>query len=267
LHAELVLAVADNAVRLDKHTVAAQAYERLRIRDKMRDLFAAQADAALDAGDVELAAKGYRIAVGLSYDYAAFPEPLPLIPNYQTRALMLHAIYPRRPEDSVALLPPDRQMQVALEYLLLDPALAARLAHKPLDLLASFLAAFIRQRDPRWDDFVGRYREACDMVNAMAERLKQQEQQGAGGDGQLRAEVAAQEADFSPREVPAKLLGRAIEPGEWWQYMKDLSYQHPAAVLFVTRQVVAKDQEVLLPRYFRGAALGQRLGLYSESAS
>jgi len=260
LHAELVLALADNAVALEKYTVAGQAYERLRIRERMRELFAEQADGALDAGDVETAARGYRIATGLSYDYAAFPEPLPLVPNYQSRALMLHAIYPKRPEDSVALLPPDRQMQVALEYLLLDPALAARLLNKPLELLAGFLAAYIRQRDAHWDDFVTRYREACDMVNQLADRLKEQEQAGSK-DGQLRAEIAAQELGFSPSEIPAKLLGRPIERGEWWQFLKELAYQHPASVLFVTRQVISKDQEILLPRFYRDAPLGQQLGL------
>ncbi len=149
LHAELVLLLADNAVRLHKHTVAGQAYEKLRIREKMRDLFAAEADKALDAGNVETAARGYRIASGLSYDYAAFPEPMPLVPNYQSRALMLHAIYPRKPEECVAMLPPQQQAQVALEYLLLDPALAARLLSRPTDLLADFLAAYVRQRDPQ----------------------------------------------------------------------------------------------------------------------
>ncbi len=260
LHAELVVALADNAVALDKYTVAGQAYERLRIRERMRDLFATQADAALDAGDIVTAARGYRIASGLSYDYAAFPEPLPMVPNYQSRALMLHAIYPKRPEDSVALLPPDHQLRVALEYLLLDPALAARLLDKPADLLSGFLASYIRQRDEHWDEFVERYREACEMVNRLADRLKEQEQSGSK-DGQLRAEVAAQEAGFSPAEIPAKLLGRSIERGEWWQYLKELAYQHPASVLFVTRQVISKDQEIILPRFYRDAPLGQKLGL------
>lgn len=264
LHAELVLALADNAVRLHKYTVAGQAYEKLRIREKMRDLFASEADRALDAGDTDKAAHGYRIATGLSYDYAAFPEPMPLVPNYQARALMLHAIYPRRSEDCVAMLPPQQQMQVALEYFLLDPALAARLLNKPLDLLADFLAALVRLRDPQWDAFAKRYREACDQVNRLAERLKEQEQQAQqSGNGTLQAEIAAQETGFRPEEVPAMLLGRGIERGEWWQYLKDLAYQHPAAVLFVARQVISKDQEILLPRYFSGGPLGKKLGLYA----
>lgn len=264
LHAELVLLLADNAVRLHKYTVAGQAYEKLRIREKMRDLFASEADKALDAGNVDTAARGYRIASGLSYDYAAFPEPMPLVPNYQSRALMLHAIYPRKPEDCVAMLPPQAQAQVALEYLLLDPALAARLITRPIDLLADFLAAYVRQRDPNWDDFARRYREACEQVNKLADRLKTQEQQaGKTDNGRLQAEVAAQELGFKPEEVPAMLLGRQIERGEWWQYLKDLAYQHPASVLFVARQVISKEHEILLPRYFHDAPLGRKLGLYA----
>jgi hypothetical protein len=262
LHAEVVLALADNAVRLEKYTVAGQAYERLRIRERMRGLFTKEGIAAVDAGDMPRAARAFRVASGLSYDYAAFPEPLPLAPNYQSRALMLHAIYPRNPLDSVAMLPPDRQLQVALEYLLLDPALAAPLLEKPLETQADFLAEYVRQRDPRWDVFAQRYREAVDMVNAVAERMKQVEQQ-QGANSQLAAEIAAQEAGIKPEEVPAKLLGRNIEKGEWWQYLKDLAYQHPAAVLFVARQIVAKDTEILLPRYVRDAPLGKKLGLYN----
>jgi hypothetical protein len=98
------------------------------------------------------------------------------------------------------------------------------------------------------------------MVNQLADRLKEQEEAG-GKDGQLRAEVAAQELGFSPSEIPAKLLGRSIDRGEWWQYLKELAYQHPASVLFLTRQVISKDQEVLLPRFYRDAPLGQKLGL------
>lgn len=262
LHAEVVLALADNAVRLDKYSVAAQAYERLRIRERMRELFAQQALAALDAGDIPTAARGYRIAAGLSYDYAAFPEPLPLIPNYQTRALMLHAIYPRTPQESVAMLPPDRQIQVALEYLLLDPALSAQLLDKPLETKAAFLAEYVRQRDPQWEAFAQRYREAVDIVNKIAEHMQQAEQR-PGANAQLAAEIAAQELGIKPEEVPAKLLGRSIEPGEWWQYLKDLAYQHPAAALFISRQVVSKDQEIIMPRFVRDSPLGKKLGLYA----
>lgn len=263
LHADLVLRLADNAVGLGKYTVAAQAYERLRVRERMRDLFAEQGDAALDAGDIERAAHGYRIASGLSYDYAAFPEPLPLVPNHATRALMLHAIYPKRPEESIALAPPERHMEMALEYLLLDPALASRLYNRPVGVMADFLAAYVRQGDDRWDVFAARYREASDMVNRMAEHMQQQARQGSTDNGQLQAEVALQEMDFKPEEVSSRLLGRSIESGEWWQYLKDLAFQHPAAILFVSRQMVAKDQEIILPRFYHEAPLGKKLGLYA----
>jgi len=262
LHAEVVLALADNAVRLEKFTVAAQAYEMLRIRERMREEYAKQADAALDAGDLSTAVRGYRIATGLSYDYAAFPESMPLVPNFQSRALALHAIYPKRPEDSIALLPPERQIAAALNYLLLDPELAARLHGKPADLLVKFITEYVRQRDPKWDEFVGRYREACELVREYADRMKQLAEQKQEAGAKLREEIALQELGLDPKEVPAKLLGRTIEPGEWWQYMKDLVYQHPAAVLFVTRQVVSKDQEIVIPRFYQDAPLGRALGLF-----
>ncbi|MBI1320585.1 MAG: hypothetical protein GC168_16805 [Candidatus Hydrogenedens sp.] len=262
LHADVVMALADNAVRLEKFTVAAQAYEMLRIRERMREEYAAQAEAALDQGDLNTAVRGFRIATGLSYDYAAFPEPMPLVPNYQSRALMLHAIYPKRPEDSIALLPPERQIPAALNYLLLDPELAARLREKPADVLVNFIAEYVRQRDPQWDEFVKRYREACEIVRDIGEKMKgiadQKQEQGA----KLREEIALQELGVDPKEVPAKLLGRSIEPGDWWQYLKDLVYQHPASVLFVTRQMVTRDIEIVMPRFYQNAPLGRALGLF-----
>src|SRR5690606_12280615 len=103
LPSDLLLMLADNAVRQGKYTSAAQAYELLRIRSRMQDEFYAAADRALDENDVARAVRGYRAATGLAYDYAAFPEPLPEVPDYQTRALLLHGEYPTRPDDCVAL--------------------------------------------------------------------------------------------------------------------------------------------------------------------
>ena len=105
LPSELVLMIADNAVRAAKYTLAAQAYESLRLRRKMQAEFFKQADEALAQGDIPKAVQGYRIATGLSYDYAAFPEPLPKVANYQSDALRIHGRYPERAQECPSIMP------------------------------------------------------------------------------------------------------------------------------------------------------------------
>ncbi len=260
LHADLVLMLADNAVRLEKYGAAAQAYELLRIRAKMCETILDASDAALDAGDIPRAVRGYTVASGLEYNYAAFPEPLPAVPNYQTKCLMLHAVYPRNPEDSVALQPPEVHVQTALAYLLRENTLAERLSRRPLDTQVAFLTSLVRATDPEWDTFAERYRSACALVKSLSERLRNRD--AAADDGEsLASEIDQQQGDDAFMEIPAVLLGRAIEKGEWWQYLKELAYLHPAAPLFVTRQTVTKQLEIIMPRYVQDSPLIRALGL------
>ncbi len=260
LPSELLLMLADNAVRLGKCTAAAQAYELLRIRRRMQEEFFVQADKALDENNLPLAVHGYIIATGLDYDYAAFPEPLPAVPNYQVRALMLHAEYPKRPEDCVALQPPEVHTQIALSYLLLDAEAAARLESRPLEQKLEFVERLVRQRDPAWDAFVARYKAACGLVDQFARKIER-EANRAEGVTTLAAEIEAQLDETDPKAIPAALLGRDIPNGEWWQYLKELAYEHPAAALFVGRQAISKDTEIIMPRLLKESPLALRLGI------
>ena len=263
LPAPLVTLLADNAVRLGKYKAAAQAYELLRIRSRMQEAYLDAADAALVANDIATAVRGYRIAVGLDYDYAAFPEPMPTSPNYQSRAELLHADYPRRPEDAVALQAPETHVSIALGYLLLNPQIAARLEEQPLPLRLSFLAELVRQLDPQWDEFVARYADACKLVAATGARLERQANRAE--QVALADEIKALQAEEDPADIPKLLLGRAIPDGEWWQYIKELAYEHPAAALFVVRQFVTKDLEIIMPRHVKGSPIIAALGLGLES--
>lgn len=258
LPSELVLRLGDQAVRLGKYNMAAQAYEMLRARRRMQDEFFTQADAALDEGNTKKAVRGYIVGMGLSYDYAAFPEPLPAVTNYQTRALMLHGSYPERPEDSLPLLPVEHLITVGLSYLLGDAQLAGRLESRPLDVRLAFFSELVRQIDPEWDAFAARYREACDMAREFGDRFRHYWAQGqlvrASGD-----EVIDQ-VGYDPRHVMAHLLGRTLASGEWWQYLKELAFEHPASVLFIARFALG-DIEVLLPRLREGSPLIQTLKL------
>lgn len=255
---ELVIRLGDNAVRLGKYTSASQAYELLRIRRRMQDEFFAQADAAMDEGNLKRAVRGYIIATGLDYDYAAFPEPLPMVPDFQRRALMLHGVYPEKVEDSLPLQEPELFLRTALSYLLLDVGAAARLESRSVPQRLAFLAELVRQRDPEWREFVHRYREACDLMRDFEKRIERAKKE-AGTKTSLAEEIEAMLGE-DPRAIPASLLGRTIENGEWWQYLKELAYKHPASVLFLSRQIVG-ETEIVVPRYRSDSPVPKELGL------
>lgn len=261
LHAALVLALADSGVRVGKYSSAAQAYELLRIRPRIREEFFRQGDAALDADDVATAAYAYIVATGLAYNYAAFPEPLPMVPDYQSRALILHADYPSAPENCVALQAPDQFIKTALTYLLLDAEAAARFDGRPLSLRAALAVEIVRRHDAQWAAFVDRYHEACALVSEFGRRLQRQANREEGATAALEEEIAAQDQASGAREIPARLLGRVMPEGAWWQYLKELAYEHPAAALFVVRQAVGNDVEIIMPRFREDCPLLQPLGL------
>lgn len=259
LPSELVVRLADNAVQLGKFKAAAQAYELLRIRGRMQKTYLDQADEALSAGDVSKAVHGYRIAVGLDYDYAAFPEPMPAPPNYQSKAQILHAQYPQQPSDAVALQAPDAHVNIMLGYLLLNPEVASRLEARSLEERLAFAVELVHQLDPDWAAFVARYKDACRLVQKIGARLQLKAQEGPRTG--LAEEIEAQQQEDDPAEIPGILLGRRIEHGAWWQYIKELAYLHPAAPLFVVRQFVTKDLEIIMPRYANDSPLIKALDL------
>lgn len=261
LPSELLIKLADNAVRHGKYTAAAQAYELLRIRRRTQEEFFDQALDAANNGDIRTAVRGFRIGVGLAYDYAAFPEPLPMVPNYQEDALIMHGTYPMRPEDCIALLPPEGHVQAALEYLLYDDEAAGRLRDLDFDKRLEFLVELVRQIDPHWDEFVQRYDDACRGTQALGERLRRL---GAQQAESLEEEIEEQKAEDA-WQITQTLLGRSIPDGEWWQYLKELAYEHPAAVLFISRQVIG-DQEILMPRLRSGSPVPRVLGLATTVA-
>jgi hypothetical protein len=262
LPSDLLMQMADNAVRLGKYTAAAQGYEVLRIRERMQVSFADEADRLLTSGEIDLAVKGYDIAASLSYNYAGFPEPHPLGNDYQTRALMLHGEYPRHPEDCVAALPAERFLATAFEYLLNDRELSKRLIQHPLDVQVGFLNALIRRGDPTWDEFAQRFSKACTILKRFAAAV-------ASEVGDKRRLSIQNELDVEqagdPWELPVALLGRELEDAQWWQYLKELAVKHPAAPLFIARQLMG-GVEVLVPRFSPKSEIPAALGLSAGDA-
>ena len=259
LPAPLLLMLGDNAVRLGKYSAAAQAYELLRIRRRMREEYLDGADDALARGDIRTAVRGYLIGAGLDYDYSAFPEPLPQVPDFQATALVMHADYPRTPEDSIALQAPDQHLRIGLDYLLITPELSARLEQHPLDTRGAFFVELVHQRDAQWGAFVKRYHEACELVLEFGKRLEREKSKK--GRETLAQEVQDAQTAGDAREISARLLGRAIPEGAWWQYVKELAYEHPAAALFVARQQITPDLEIIMPRFLSGSPQVSGLGL------
>ena len=262
LPSSLILELADNAVRAGKYTMAAQAYELLRLRNWMQEVFFRQAETALDANNITKGVKGYIIATGLEYDYAAYPEPLPSVPNYQKRALALHGEYPARIEDSLPLQETEWFLRTAFTYLLYNSTAAARLESRPVEMRVAILKELVHQRDPEWAEFAERYRQACVLMREYDDQIARsiEERQGNGTESRTVVAEIEETLGADPMRLPSILLGRTIEGREWWQYLKELAYEHPAAALFVARQVVG-DSETLLPRYRSDSPVPKALGL------
>ena len=263
LPADLLLELADNAVREGKYTSAAQAYELLRVRERMQETFFEEADEALRAGDIERGAWGYRIGAALAYEYAAFPEPLPMVEDFQTRALMLHGERPERIEDCISMQPPDVFMKQALTFLLGDADAAARLDAQSMETRLGIFKSLVLQRDPQWDDYVVRYGQACKIVRDFASRIERANRDKEPHQASLVEDIEEQLGE-DPRTITATLLGRTIEDGEWWQYLKELAYQHPAAPLFVARQAIG-EIEILVPRLRGDSPVPHQLGLTAQA--
>lgn len=257
----LVLALADNAVRLGKYTMASQAYELLRIRRRMQGLLLDQADARLRSGAMAAAVRGYLIASGLDYDYGAFPEPLPSVPNYQERALALHGVYPAGPEQSLATQPDAVTTKTALRFLLQNPDFSQRFEEQAADRVISFVAALIRGIDAHWEDFSARYGQAHAIVERHAELLGRINSYSPEALELLYEQLLDSEQMQELKQVPSILCGADCHDMEWWQILKTLAYHHPGAVLFVARQRLSAREEIIVPRCRKDSALAQALGL------
>ena len=258
---ELVLALADNALRLGKPTVASQAYELLRIRRRMQQLALDQTDRQLERNNLPAAVRGCRIAAGLDYDYAAFPEPLPTVPNYQESALTLHGIYPATPDQSLALQPDAVVLKTALNFLLVNPTISQRFDDKPETVLVSFVAALIRDMDEHWDAFAARYREAYAIVqrhDALLERINTYTPEALE---LLFEQLLDSEQMQELKRIPAILCEETTQDWEWWQTLKVLVYRHPGAAVFVARQRLSAREEIVVPRFHPDSALARELGL------
>ena len=258
---QLVLALGDNATRLGKYTAASQAYELLRIRRRMQDLTLEEADAALAGGNIRRAVQGYRIALGLQYDYSAFPEPLPAVPDYQERAPALHMVYPASPEQTLALQGDEKLCRVGLGYLMPFNEFTSRFQQIPEDKLIDFTAGVIRTFDQTWEKFVTAFREALQRANACEAIFAKLNTYSAEALEVLSEDIVDAQHREDLRHISTALVEGSDLQWEWWQYVKTLAYHHPGAALFVTRQRISAKEEILIPKCGENSRLAHALGL------
>jgi hypothetical protein len=214
LPSDLLMLLGDHAVAAGKYTSAAQAYELLRVRKSIQARFLKAGLEALRANDAPSAVTGYLIGIGLAYDYAAFPEPMPLVLNFPRRALIMHAEAPRRPEDVIPFKEPTVFLRLAIEYLLGEPDHADEICEAPLETQVAFFGELVCCRDPHWDAFVKRFAEAAALEKQWNDRLR--ELMAGGQDLRMYTQDIAEQLGEDPRRVPEILLGRTIPNGEWW---------------------------------------------------
>lgn len=143
---------------------------------------------------------------------------------------------------------------------MIDPALTAHLEDQSFETRVAFFAELARVRDQDRPAFLKRYHEAWRaLVMEFGKRLERQKTEK--GKETLAQEVEDVQNAGDAREISARLLGRTIEEGAWWQYLKELAYEHPAAALFVSRQQITPDLEIIMPRFVSGSPLVDALGL------
>lgn len=260
LPSELLLALADNAVRQEKFTSASQAYELLRIRRRMQELFFEQGEIELMQGDIPTAVRAYRIASSLEYDYGAFPEPLPAVPRYHEHALILHAEYKTRQNECIGNLPLEDFLKTAFHYLFLLPEHASKITNKPTEIQVKFLIELIQQIDPNWEQFVQHVQETIPLIQELYQELKLRMEGIASG--HLREDEWDEGLDTEKfLTISELLLGRKLNNPEWWAYLKELAYEHPPSMLFIDRQLIGKEKEIIIPRYNLENPVVQQLNL------
>lgn len=258
---QLVLALGDNAARLGKYTAAAQAYELLRVRRRIQDIVLDKADEKLSRGEITAAVRGYIVALGLQYDYSAFPEPLPAVPDYQERAPALHGTYPAASEQTLSLQDDAVLCKVALNYLLPYAEFSGRMEQFSPETKVKFTATLIREMDYDWNTFAEAFRKAAQLTAKhllLFEKLNTYKPEII----ELLAEEPL-DPEMLPelRGIPFLLSQAEGERREWWHHIKVMAYHHPGAALFVSRQRLSATEEIVVPRVQPDSVLARELGL------
>ncbi|MGC8846486.1 MAG: hypothetical protein ACP5QY_11625, partial [Candidatus Hydrogenedens sp.] len=207
-----------------------------------------------------LAVRAYRIASALEYDYSAFPEPLPAVPRYHDQALILHAEYKNKWSECIGNMPMESFLRVGFNYLFLLPEHAGKITTKPIEIQIPFLIELVRQIDTKWEEFIQNIKEVIPLMEELYQEIKIRI--GRIADGHLWEDEWDEGLNTEKYlEIPERLLGRTLNQKDWWAYLRELCYEHPPSALFIARQMIGKEQEIIIPRYDSDNPIIQQLGL------
>ncbi len=213
--ATLLEETAKEAVSRGKFAYAEDAYRLLGIKKEIVALYAQTGEQLLRDDKPKQGAVAFLVAASLDQ---------PLGPHYQDLGPELHSACQREPDKCVTALPIDSLMDEAIKFLISNDDLAQRLlstakaAHKP-HIIETLAAA----RDTNLHEFMENLRKGAVELSKI-------------GDGQPD--------DYSP--IGPALLGRIAPTGQAWEYLKELSFEHPIAALCVCLKLI-RQTPVLVP--------------------
>lgn len=206
---------AKRAVALGKFSYAEDAYKLLGIKREIVGLYAQTGEKLLREGKARHAAVAFDVAAGIDQ---------PAGPDYQYLGPRLHANCFDEPEKCVTALPDDSTVDAAIRFLIANEALADRLLNAVApEQKKDVLAALAVIRDTDFPSLVKCLADAVDAVSGIEN---------------------GRPDDYSP--VGPALLGRTCGADQWWQYLREFSFEHPLGALCVCVKIV-RGTPVLVP--------------------
>jgi hypothetical protein len=218
---------AKEAIACGKFAYAEDAYRLLGIKKEMVALYAQTAEQFLRNGKPKHAAISLFVAASIDD---------PIGPHYQYLGPELHAECRTRPQQCVTALSADPLLDAAIRFLLPHEQFVDRIESliKP-EHKKQIVGALAASRDLDLPGLVSNLRAAVAELSRV--------ENGTPDDyGSI---------------MPA-LLGRAIESGEAWQYLKDFCFEHPLGALCVCIKIV-RYTPVLVPVIRDGASIVELL--------
>ncbi|RJP20406.1 MAG: hypothetical protein C4520_11550 [Candidatus Abyssobacteria bacterium SURF_5] len=214
---------AKNAVIRGKFAYAEDAYRLLGIKKEMVALYSQRGEQFLREGKTSHAAMSFLVASSLDQ---------PVGPNFQYLGPQLHSTCLRQPKTCVTILPIEELIDAGIQYLLAHDALSQRLLSlASLEQKRAILGVLAQYRDEDIHLLVENLRKAADLFSAIRD---------------------GKPDDYSP--IGPLLLNRPTGTDEAWQYLRELSYEHPLAALCVCIRRI-KEKTKLVPILREGKSL------------
>lgn len=221
--ADLLEETARQAVAQEKFAYAEDAYRLLGIKKEMVALYAQRGEQFLREAKPTQAALSFLVSASIDK---------PLGPNFQTLGPQLHARCLQQPKACVTGLPADDLVDRAIHFLLAHETLSERLVTAtPADQKRSVVGALAKYRDENIRDLVANLRAAAEAFSAIH--------------------------NGKPDEYLALgplILGHPTTTGQSWQYLRELSYQHPIGALCVCLRPI-REKTILIPIVREGNSL------------